>query len=170
MDQLWAPWRLAYVTAGKPPSGDEPCFICQGLAAGADRVHYVVERTPTSVVILNRFPYNNGHLLIAPRAHKGRLEELDADELLGTMEALRRMVGVLDGLLHPDGYNVGLNLGRVAGAGLPGHLHWHVVPRWHGDTNFMPVVSDTKVIVQSLDSLYEHLTLHVRQAGGERAT
>jgi ATP adenylyltransferase len=162
MDQLWAPWRLAYVASAKPPSGADPCFICQGLAEQDDRRNLIVLRTPLSVVLLNRFPYNNGHLLIAPRVHKGELAELDASELLETQETLRRMVQSLDGLIHPDGYNIGLNLGRVAGAGLPGHLHWHLVPRWHGDVNFMPVLADTKVIVQSLDALYNLLEEQLR--------
>ena len=100
---------------------------------------------------------DNGHLLVAPLAHKGRLDEIDTDELLDLQVTLRRMIAVLDEAMKPDGYNVGLNLGRVAGAGLPGHLHWHVVPRWHGDTNFMPVLADTKVIAQALDSLYDLL-------------
>jgi ATP adenylyltransferase len=157
MNQLWAPWRLSYVAAAKPPSADDPCFICQGLAAEDDRRHLIVRRTPRSVVVLNRYPYNNGHLLVAPRAHKGRLEELDSDELLETMETLRRMVRVLDGRMRPDGYNIGVNLGRAAGAGLPGHLHWHIVPRWEGDTNFMPLIADVKVIAQSLEALYDLL-------------
>jgi ATP adenylyltransferase len=158
MEQLWAPWRLSYVAAGKLATATEDCFLCAGLAARDDRANLLVHRTPLSIVMLNRFPYNNGHLLIAPREHKGRLEQLTQEELLETMETLRRFVAVLDDLLHPDGYNVGLNLGAAAGAGLPGHLHWHVVPRWNGDTNFMPIVADTKVIVQSLDSLYDLLT------------
>jgi len=162
MDQLWAPWRLSYVTVAKTPLPGDACFICQGLADSDDRRNLIALRTPRSVVVLNRFPYNNGHLLVAPRQHKGRLDELDSDELLETMETLRRMVNVLDGLLHPDGYNVGLNLGHAAGAGLPGHLHWHIVPRWHGDTNFMPVLADTKVIVQSLDALYDHLVARLQ--------
>jgi ATP adenylyltransferase len=157
MDQLWAPWRLAYVAAGPKPGLQEPCFICQGLDESDDRRNLVALRCPRSVVVLNRFPYNNGHLLVAPRAHKGRLEELDADEILETQLTLRKAVETLGDLMHPDGYNIGLNLGRVAGAGLPGHLHWHVVPRWNGDTNFMPVVADVKVIVQSLDALYDLL-------------
>jgi len=157
MDQLWAPWRLAYVTAYKTPPADDACFICQGLAEQDDRRNLIALRTPASVVVLNRYPYNNGHLLVAPRAHKGKLDELDASELLETMQTVRQMVGVLDQLIHPDGYNIGLNLGRVAGAGLPGHLHWHIVPRWNGDTNFMPVLADVKVIVQSLDALYDLL-------------
>jgi ATP adenylyltransferase len=157
MDHLWAPWRVSYVAAAKPPTADDPCFICEGLAAQDDRQNLIALRTPLSVVVLNRFPYNNGHLLIAPRAHKGRLEQLTPPEVLETMSTLTRMVQTLDGLMRPDGYNIGLNLGKAAGAGLPGHLHWHVVPRWNGDTNFMPVLADTKVIVQSLGALYDLL-------------
>jgi ATP adenylyltransferase len=155
MDHLWAPWRLSYVTTAKAPGAADPCFICRGLAADNDRENLIAARTPGSVVLLNRFPYNNGHLLVAPRSHKGRLDELTAAELLETMETLRRMVGVLDAAMKPDGYNVGLNLGAAAGAGLPGHLHWHVVPRWNGDTNFMPVLAEVKVIAQALDALYD---------------
>ena len=158
MDHLWAPWRLSYVATAKPPTGDDPCFICAALAANDDRANLLALRTPLSVVMLNRYPYNNGHLLIAPRAHKGNLVDLTSDELLETMQSLQRMVGVLNELMRPDGYNVGLNLGRAAGAGLPGHLHWHLVPRWNGDTNFMPIVGDVKVIVQALDTLYDLLT------------
>jgi ATP adenylyltransferase len=163
MEHLWAPWRLAYVAAAKKPSAQNPCFICEGLVEEADRHNLIVLRRPTSVVLLNRFPYNNGHLLIAPRAHKGRLDELSPPELLESMETLRQMVQTLDRLLHPDGYNIGLNLGTAAGAGLPGHLHWHVVPRWQGDTNFMPVFADVKVIAQALDSLYDLLVKHLQE-------
>jgi ATP adenylyltransferase len=162
MDNLWAPWRLSYVAAAKPPGGDDACFICQGLAEKDDRQNLLALRTPRSVVFLNRFPYNNGHLLIAPRAHKGSLNELGNEEMLETMQTLARMIDVLNDLLHPDGYNVGLNLGLVAGAGLPGHVHWHIVPRWNGDTNFMPVLGDTKVIVQSLQALYDLLAARIQ--------
>jgi ATP adenylyltransferase len=157
MEQLWAPWRLAYIAAAKPPTPTDPCFICQGLAEEDDRRNLIALRTPGSIVVLNRFPYNNGHLLVAPRAHKGQLAQLSAGEITEVMLTLRRMVAVLDDLLRPDGYNIGLNLGRVAGAGLPGHLHWHIVPRWAGDSNFMPIVADTKVISQSLEALYDLL-------------
>lgn len=156
MDTLWAPWRLAYV-ANSQPADDAGCFICRGLAETDDRRHLIALRTARSAVVLNRFPYNNGHLLVAPLAHKGRLDELDADELLDLQVTLSRMIGTLDRAMRPDGYNVGLNLGRVAGAGLPGHLHWHIVPRWNGDTNFMPVLGDVKVIPQALDALYDLL-------------
>jgi ATP adenylyltransferase len=163
MDHLWAPWRLAYVATAKPPADDDPCFLCQGLAAQDDRRWLIAHRTPRSVVVLNRYPYNNGHLLVAPRAHKGQLDDLDADELLEVMQTLRHMVRLLDRLLRPDGYNIGLNLGRAAGAGLPGHVHWHIVPRWNGDTNFMPILAEVKVIVQSLDALYDLLVAELRK-------
>ena len=165
MDQLWAPWRLAYVTTAQPPAPADTCFICNGLAADEDRANLIAWRTPRSVVVLNRFPYNNGHLLIAPCAHKGALDKLDPDEMMETMETMRRMVAVLDDLMRPDGYNIGLNLGRAAGAGLPGHLHWHVVPRWNGDTNFMPILADAKVIVQSLEALYDLVTARLQSSG-----
>jgi ATP adenylyltransferase len=158
MDQLWAPWRLAYVAADKPPSGEPECFICRGLAEADDRRNLIAWRTPRSVVQLNRYPYNNGHLLVAPHAHKGRLDELTPEDHLDLQLTLQKLVGVLDGLMQPHGYNIGLNLGKAAGAGLPGHLHWHLVPRWHGDTNFMSVVTDVRVIVQSLEALYDLLT------------
>jgi ATP adenylyltransferase len=157
MENLWAPWRLSYVTAPPPISAAEPCFICAGLAGNEDRQNLIVLRTPLAVALLNRYPYSNGHLLVAPRAHKGQLADLDTEEVLDTLETVRRLQASLDRLIHPDGYNIGLNLGKVAGAGLPGHLHWHLVPRWSGDTNFMPVVADTKVIPQALDSLYDLL-------------
>ena len=150
MDYLWAPWRMSYVTAGKPPAGEEPCFICAGLRDSRDRDNLVALRTPLSVVILNRFPYNNGHLLVAPLAHKGRLDQLSTDEHLDLALTIQRMIAALDELMKPDAYNLGVNLGRAAGAGLPGHLHWHVVPRWDGDTNFMPVLADTKVLPEML--------------------
>jgi ATP adenylyltransferase len=162
MDQLWAPWRLAYVANPKPPVEQDACFICAGLAASDDRANLIAWRGPRSVVVLNRFPYNNGHLLVAPLAHKGQLHELDDAETLEIQQTIQRMVAALGILMKPDGYNLGVNLGKVAGAGLPGHLHWHIVPRWHGDTNYMPVLNDVRVIVQSLDSLYQMLTQHLR--------
>jgi ATP adenylyltransferase len=158
MDQLWAPWRLAYVAKEKPPTPGDECFICRGLAQSNDRENLIVRRTEQSVVLLNRFPYNTGHLLVSPQAHLANLQDLSEVQLLDTMQTLREMLTLLKATMNPEGFNVGINLGKVAGAGLPGHLHWHIVPRWNGDMNFMPVVSDTKVIVQSLDALYDLLT------------
>jgi ATP adenylyltransferase len=161
MDHLWAPWRMSYIATPKPvaPPTDaaDDCFLCRGLAEANDRANLILRRTRLSAVVLNKFPYNNGHLLVAPLSHKARLDQLTPDELLDLQLALRDMQGVIERTMNPDGFNVGLNLGRVAGAGLPGHLHWHIVPRWNGDTNFMPVFTDTRVIVQSLDALYTML-------------
>jgi len=162
MDRLWAPWRLSYVASAKPPAEKDPCFLCQGLAEANDRENLIAWRGPKCAVVLNRFPYNNGHLLVAPNGHKGHLHELDAEEVLETQQTIARLVGVLTELMKPEGFNVGLNLGKAAGAGLPGHVHWHLVPRWHGDTNFMPVMSDTRVIVQSLDQFWTMLTERLR--------
>ena len=107
--------------------------------------------------MLNRYPYNNGHLLVAPRLHRGTLGELEGPDLIEPVAVVRRMTAVLDRMLRPQGYNIGLNQGKAAGAGLPGHLHWHIVPRWDGDTNFMPILGQTKVIVESLNEFYDRL-------------
>jgi ATP adenylyltransferase len=158
MEQLWAPWRLSYVaTADKKPIGD---FIAAGDQSDDDRANLVVLRTELSIVILNRYPYNNGHLLVAPRRAVAELDDMTDAELLDSQLVIRQVIGAMRTFLRPDGFNVGLNLGRAAGAGLPGHLHWHVVPRWSGDTNFMTLMSDVRVIVQSLDELW----LRLRQA------
>jgi ATP adenylyltransferase len=169
-EQIWAPWRLSYVKGEKPdlqtdpgeleflPGADPECFLCQAVADPADRRRHVVHRGGATITVLNRYPYNNGHLLIAPLAHKARLDELTPSEHAELAEVATRMVGLLESLIQAEGFNVGLNLGRAAGAGLPGHLHWHVVPRWSGDTNFMPPLAAVKVIPQSLDALWEALT------------
>lgn len=168
MDQLWAPWRLSYAANAKPPQANDSgndCFICRVAASDTDRENLVAWRSEHSLVVLNRFPYNNGHLLVCPLAHHAELHDLGDDQLLDLQHLLRTMMAALRRAIKPDGFNVGLNLGRVAGAGVPGHLHWHLVPRWAGDMNFMPVVADTKVIVQSLDALYDVLTRELTSGG-----
>jgi ATP adenylyltransferase len=179
-ERLWAPWRLAYVAGdgveGKQPpeptswlSGADPsCFLCRAAATfnsatEADAQLLVADRGPQSVVVLNRFPYNNGHLLVSPRRHVGDLSEMSREEHVECIEQLARLTGVYRELLKAEGFNVGLNLGRVAGAGVPGHLHWHLVPRWHGDNNFMPVLAGTRVIPQSLNELWELLVGTLRK-------
>ncbi len=159
-ETLWAPWRLDYVksTDAKPEAKTEStCFLCDYVVSENDRENLVTLRGEHVLVVLNRFPYNNGHLLVAPNAHKADIQELSDEELLECGQFLQRFTRVLKSILNPDGFNIGLNLGRVAGAGLPGHLHWHIVPRWNGDTNFMAVLGDTKVIPQSLDALFDLL-------------
>src|SRR6478752_2164651 len=158
-EQLWAPWRLSYIVNSRdePPDGDH-CFLCRYRKdASHDDKNFVVVRGESTFVVLNRFAYNNGHLLVAPLAHKGSLDELDDAEFLECQHQLRAMTRLYGRVLTPDGFNIGLNLGRVAGAGLPGHLHWHLVPRWAGDNNFMPALAGVRVIPQSLDALWEML-------------
>lgn len=162
--QLWAPWRLAYISAAKETDStaegqpSSPCFLCRyDFQPDRDQENFVVLRGDHSLSVLNRYPYNNGHLLVAPRSHKATLAELNDAELLECMQSLRRLTTVLTRTLKCDGFNIGLNQGQVAGAGLPGHFHWHLVPRWWGDTNFMPVVADVNVIPQSLAALHELL-------------
>lgn len=156
-DHLWAPWRLAYIKSEPPEDEGGRCFLCRYREQLNDEENLVVMRSLSSIVVLNRFPYNNGHLLIAPLSHKGGLDELTEEELLDLQKLIVQLTGRLRETLKPDGFNIGLNLGRSAGAGLPGHLHWHVVPRWNGDTNFMPVIADTKVMPQSLQALFDLL-------------
>jgi ATP adenylyltransferase len=129
------------------------------------RADLVAFATQLSLVVLNRFPYNNGHLLVAPQSHKATLHDLTSEELLDGLETVRFMIRCIDAIMKPDGYNVGLNLGRAAGAGLPGHLHWHVVPRWNGDTNFMTTVGEERVIVQSLDAFWHLLRAQIEREG-----
>lgn len=166
-ETLWAPWRLSYIVNSVEKDATveprERCFLCRYRDESRDAENYVVDRSPHSLVVLNRFPYNNGHLLIAPRWHKASLDELSDDELLELQRQLRRMVKLLTLVMGAEGFNVGLNLGRVAGAGLPGHLHWHVVPRWNGDVNFMPIIADAKVIPQSLETLFQLLKQDIDQ-------
>jgi len=165
-ERLWAPWRMAYIATAKDADAhEEGCFLCRYRDEQRDAENFVVSRGKHTICVLNRFPYNNGHLLIAPLAHKGALDELDDAELLGCMHDLRRLADAFSRILQPHGFNIGLNLGRAAGAGLPGHLHWHLVPRWNGDTNFMTVVDDVRVISQSLSALYELLKSAVEPGG-----
>ncbi|MFC1671822.1 HIT domain-containing protein [Planctomycetota bacterium] len=152
VDKLWAPWRMEYILSDK--SG---CFICDAAESDDDRASLVVARGEKAFVLLNRFPYNNGHLLICPYRHLGMIEDLDAAELQELMGFLVEFKCVLDRVTHADGYNVGLNLGEAAGAGLAEHLHMHIVPRWKNDTNFMPLLGETKVIPQHLSELREQL-------------
>jgi ATP adenylyltransferase len=152
---LWAPWRIPYIRGLEK---DDDCFLCHNLAHPEDdERNLVLWRTGRSLVVLNRFPYNNGHLLVAPARHVADLTETSEDEMLELVKLVREAQRALSLALHPHGFNVGLNFGRCAGAGLPGHLHIHVVPRWDGDTSFMSVCSDTKVVSQSLADLLAEL-------------
>ena len=155
MDKLWAPWRVKYVTEmiGKRKG----CIFCEMISDKNDPKNYILKRTKYSFSVLNIFPYNNGHVLIVPNRHVKDLSRLKKEEKIDLIELLEATKKALDKTLKPGGYNIGANIGRIAGAGFPGHLHIHIVPRWKGDVNFMPVIGNTKVISQSLKALYEKL-------------
>jgi ATP adenylyltransferase len=179
IERLWAPWRLGYVQGHESgenvaaiaadrwrPGADQGCFLCRAAAAAEhDRALGVVARTKRSLVVINRFPYSNGHLLVAPLDHRPTLGSLADDDLLDLQRCLTRWCGMIERCMQAEGFNVGLNLGRVAGAGVPGHLHWHIVPRWPGDVNFMPAIAGVRVLPQSLDALWEQLTEAAGAAG-----
>ena len=147
MDKLWAPWRVKYIR-GKKEKG---CIFCKALRKQSG--DYVIFKTPQAIAMLNIFPYNNGHMMVSPVRHINRLEQLTEEEALGLFNAVKKAQKLLTKVLKPQGFNIGLNLSRAAGAGITGHLHIHIVPRWVGDTNFMPTLSGTKIISQSLDEL-----------------
>jgi ATP adenylyltransferase len=157
-ERLWAPWRMEYVE-GPKSTGGEGCIFCEKPAADAseDAGNLIVFRGDTCFVILNSFPYNNGHLMVVPYRHVDRLDGLDDAELAELGQLTARCVSVLDGAYGPDGYNVGINLGAAGGAGIAGHLHQHIVPRWRGDTNFMPVVADTRVLPEALSRSFDKI-------------
>ena len=153
MERLWAPWRMAYIEVSAP-SG---CIFCVKPAEDQDETNWILHRGARAFIILNAFPYNNGHLMVAPFRHTADLEALDAEEQGEIFRLTQLCVALLRAAYHPDGFNIGMNLGKTAGAGVADHLHMHIVPRWNGDTNFMPVVSDTKVLPDSLDNTYAKL-------------
>jgi len=161
---LHAPWRMEYIRSLGQEDRSE-CFLCRAAAAGGDpalrRDRLLVWDTELSIVVMNRFPYANGHLLIAPRLHKGEMEDLSDAEQLDLSRQTIAAIRLLKRAISAQGFNVGINIGRVAGAGLPGHLHQHLVPRWGGDINFMSIVGETRVIPQAIEQLYDEL-LRVR--------
>jgi ATP adenylyltransferase len=158
VERLWTPWRRAYIEG----PADSGCFLCAKAAHTEDRANLIVYRCEHVFVVLNLFPYNTGHLLVAPYDHIGDLPALDAEVAAELMRVTQRSTSVLEAEYKPHGFNIGMNLGRVAGAGLPDHLHVHIVPRWNGDTNFMPIVGDTKVLPESLEQTYDRLEPHFR--------
>jgi ATP adenylyltransferase len=153
MRHLWSPWRLQYLTEPRP----EGCIFCQAILQRDDRETLVLLRGERAFLILNRFPYNNGHLMVVPNAHVSSLEDLDAPTLAEVALLLNRSLAALRLSMAPEGFNIGANLGRAAGAGIEDHVHIHVVPRWQGDTNFMPIVGDLRVVPETWLQTYDRL-------------
>ena len=162
MQRLWAPWRMQYIEQGEKPEG---CIFCIFPAQYRDRENLIFHRGKTCFVMLNSYPYNPGHLMIVPYKHTADMYDLSDEELLEINRLLRYSVRLITECIRPDGFNVGINLGRSAGAGVADHIHWHIVPRWDGDTNFMPVVADTKVLPESLQSTYDKLKKKMEEMG-----
>ena len=178
--RIWAPWRIGYIASSNKTAGaekttetlvlpsawkagaDQGCFLCRAAGEYADaltanRQNLVVANDKHCITLLNRYPYNNGHLLVAPLRHVAHISDLTQAEHLSAMASLSHFTKVLSELISAEGFNIGLNLGRIAGAGVPGHLHWHLVPRWPGDNNFMPTMAGNRVISQALEALWEAL-------------
>jgi ATP adenylyltransferase len=155
-ERIWAPWRLAYVKDASKDA-EEQCIFCAKPAEGDDEAALIVHRGERCFVMLNKFPYTNGHLMVAPFKHLASLPDLDAETIAELMALSQEAMRILERTYSPHGYNVGFNQGRVAGAGVEHHIHMHVVPRWGGDTNFMPVLADTRVMPQTLEQSYEAL-------------
>jgi ATP adenylyltransferase len=152
---LWAPWRIRFILEGLGIPG---CVFCKTSKESDDAKNLIVHRSKHAFTILNKYPYNSGHLMVVPLRHSGDFSSLTDEELLDIHQEIRRAVNVLTEAMHPQGFNIGMNLGEAGGAGIRDHLHYHVVPRWNGDTNYMPVLADTKVLPQSLDETRAHLS------------
>ncbi len=153
MKHIWAPWRIEYILSEKA----EGCILCDKPREDKDIQNYIIYRGDKNFIILNSYPYNPGHLLVAPYRHAGSLDELTEEERNEHFELVSRCVALIRQVMNPEGFNIGINLGRIAGAGLDTHIHTHIVPRWAGDTNFMPVLADIKVIPEALADTYRRL-------------
>ncbi|MBK5275125.1 MAG: HIT domain-containing protein [Desulfuromonadales bacterium] len=161
MERIWAPWRLSYVSNSRV---DKNCFFCPDCTGKSDRECLILARSDLSLIMLNRYPYTGGHLMVAPLRHTSELDDLSDAEMLDLMHMLRRAQALLQKVATPDGFNVGINLGRAAGAGLEEHLHIHIVPRWNGDSNFMTVVGDVRVIPDGLMAAYDRFSAALAEA------
>ena len=162
--RLWAPWRIEYILGKK----EKRCFLCINGTSSSIRSRYVLAQTQYSAVMLNKYPYTVGHLLVIPKRHVPELDSLTIEEMTDFFFLLRDTIAVVRKAFRPDGLNIGLNLGKAAGAGLQDHLHLHIVPRWNGDHNFMPVISGTMVISEYLDATYDRIAPFFKKLGGKR--
>ena len=163
-DWIWAPWRMTFIKSARKRADSDDCFFCDYVRARQDRKNLVVHRGRRCLVVMNLYPYTAGHLLVAPLKHKATLESLTSAERTEFLNLVVRSTGALRRVQRPHGFNVGINLGEAGGAGVPGHVHAHVVPRWSGDSNFMAVTGSTRVIPQSLKTLYGPLQKALKKA------
>lgn len=154
LKRIWAPWRIEYILSPKL----KKCIFCSAIKEKSDEKNFIIERAKKCFVILNKYPYTNGHIMIVPYEHISDIEKIDIKTLTEMMKLTQKYILKLKHKMKPDGFNIGFNIGKVAGAGIKDHLHLHIVPRWNGDTNFMPVISNTRIISESLQSVYKKLT------------
>ncbi len=157
MNSLWAPWRIKYILRDQ----EDGCFLCRKPAEDDDAKNHILFRDRNCFALLNVYPYNAGHTMVCPYQHTGEIDDLSEQQLNDLTQLTVRCKRLLQDVMEPDGFNIGLNLGQVAGAGVRDHVHVHIVPRWNGDTNYMPVLGETRVVPQALDELYAELMKHV---------
>ena len=155
MEKMWAPWRLEYIKNAEDTNSE--CIFCVKPAENKDKENLIVHKDKYCFIILNKYPYNNGHLMVVPYEHKSDFLQFSDDVLLNIQKVVQRAIEALNKTMAPHGFNVGINMGRPAGAGIEDHLHYHIVPRWNGDTNYMPVLADTKVVSEALEQTWEKL-------------
>ncbi len=157
MRKIWAPWRIEYIQQEK---SDDQCFICDILKEDEDKKNLILFRGETAIVMLNKFPYIAGHLMVAPKQHTAEIDSIPPIAYQEMWELMSKSINVLKKSIKPEGFNIGINLGKVSGAGLKTHVHIHIVPRWSGDTNFMPILTNTRVISEALDETYKKFKKH----------
>ncbi len=159
MDRLWAPWRAKYIESFSNSNSDEKkeCLFCEKARSNEDEKNFILFRGEKCYIIMNLFPYNSGHIMVVPYKHTPNFSDLTDDEMLEIMRVIKKGIRALELALKPHGFNIGANLGRVSGAGIDEHIHFHIVPRWNGDTNFMPVISETKVISELISDTYKKI-------------
>jgi len=166
MERLWSPWRMEYLLGEGKPEG---CVFCHKLESEEDRKNLVVHRGKHAAILMNLYPYNNGHLMVIPYVHQPTTEDLGAETLLEMMELVNLSMGILHKVMSPNGFNVGINIGTPAGAGIAEHVHMHIVPRWNGDTNFLQVCAQTRVIPELLPDTYQKLVAAISELLGQES-
>ena len=158
MEKLWSPWRSKYIESFKPGAvKEEGCLFCRVHEEKDDSKNFLLQRAKKSYIIMNLFPYNSGHLMVVPYRHASDFNDLDDETLHECIQQLKVCCNILNDAIHPHGFNIGANIGRIAGAGIEDHVHFHIVPRWNGDSNFMPIINDVKVISEAMEDTFQKL-------------
>jgi ATP adenylyltransferase len=158
MEKLWSPWRSKYIESFKPGVVKEDgCLFCREIGEDKDEKNFIIHRSERSIIMMNLFPYNSGHLMVIPKQHASTFNELEEETCVECMKNMKLAMNIITDAIHPHGFNIGANIGRIAGAGIEDHVHFHIVPRWTGDSNFMPIINDVKVISEAMEDTYRKL-------------